>query len=194
MKTYSTATSKAIDHPEQTHENSQEIKLWDPLVRGFHWSLASLFFVNFFITEDGGDIHEWVGYLCVGLIGIRLLWSLISRGNANIRHLIPTKKGIQQHLNALFNRRIDPYEGHNPLGALMIITLLSLIMLLGITGYILENVDMFWGSEWLEELHEALANITLFAVFCHVSAIILLQKWGKIELIRPMVTGKRRLK
>jgi cytochrome b len=38
------------------------VRLWDPLIRLCHWSLAIAFFANWFFTEEGEDWHQWLGY------------------------------------------------------------------------------------------------------------------------------------
>ncbi len=42
----------------------------------------------------------------------------------------------------------------------MMLSLMALVLALGLTGY-LQTTDMFWGEEWLEELHEGLAYTLL---------------------------------
>jgi len=51
------------------------IKVWDILVRLFHWSLV-LFFSLAYLTGEGEleNIHALIGYLIAGLIGLRLIW------------------------------------------------------------------------------------------------------------------------
>ena len=41
------------------------IRLWDPLVRLFHWSLAGIFVANYWINETGEDWHKWLGYIAI---------------------------------------------------------------------------------------------------------------------------------
>ncbi len=47
---------------------------WDIVVRLTHWTIAFLFLANFFVVEEGSDIHEWAGYALLVALGIRLLW------------------------------------------------------------------------------------------------------------------------
>ena len=48
------------------------VKVWDPLVRLFHWSLAGLFLANFF-TEEGELVHRGFGYAILILIAVRVV-------------------------------------------------------------------------------------------------------------------------
>lgn len=178
---------------------TKEIIIWDPIVRIFHWSLAASFLLNFFITEEGDTIHNWVGYFAVSLIFIRIIWGFIAFGlqgsnNALFKNFWPTKQGIQEHFNELQFGELNQNDGHNPAGAVMIFTLMALISLLGISGFLMENVDFFWGSDFMEGFHELIANITILAVVIHVSSVLIFQKWTGTELVKPMWKGKRKVK
>lgn len=52
----------------------QTIKVWDPLVRLFHWSLVIGFVLDAVILDEDSRLHEQVGYVVLGLIGARLVW------------------------------------------------------------------------------------------------------------------------
>ncbi|PTT72500.1 cytochrome B, partial [Pseudomonas sp. HMWF007] len=45
---------------------SASLRLWDPLVRLFHLSIASVFVANYFFNEAGDDWHVWLGYYAMG--------------------------------------------------------------------------------------------------------------------------------
>ncbi len=64
--------------------------------------------------------------------------------------------------------------------------------MLGITGYMLEEIDYFWGVQWVEDLHEWIANAVMALVVVHVSAALLESYRLKENLPLSMVTGKRR--
>ena len=53
------------------------IKVWDPFVRVFHWSLVALFIVTWISADEWDRLHEITGYAIIGLIGLRLVWGLI---------------------------------------------------------------------------------------------------------------------
>jgi len=172
---------------------STEIVIWDPLVRIFHWSTALLFLLNITVLEDGGTLHEWVGYTIAALVMVRILWGFIGSERARFRSFYPTRTRIRHHLNALWHRRTDPAEGHNPLGGAMVLALLFMLLLVALSGWML-TWDLFWGEDLLEEVHEAFANLTIFLVGVHVAAVLIMPRLTGIALIRPMISGKRSLK
>lgn len=170
-----------------------KIYLWDPLVRICHWLVAVLFFANMFWLEDGDEPHHWVGYGVLALVALRLAWGFFGTAKARFRDFYPTPSAIKHHWQMLRQRQADPSEGHNPLGGVMIFVLWFLLVLSGVSGY-LQTTDQFWGEDWVELLHFYSVWATFAAVVVHVVAIIVLQQWLKLSLIKPMITGFRRLK
>ncbi|EGH48394.1 cytochrome B561, partial [Pseudomonas syringae pv. pisi str. 1704B] len=49
------------------------LRLWDPLVRLFHVSIAGVFVANYFFNEAGGDWHIWLGYYAVAWLAVRVV-------------------------------------------------------------------------------------------------------------------------
>jgi len=50
----------------------------------------------------------------------------------------------------------------------------------------------FWGAKWVEEIHEAFANLTIGLVVVHVLGVL----WASFEhsenLVKAMITGRKR--
>lgn len=168
------------------------IAVWDPLVRIFHWSVVTLFLLNYWWLEPGETPHEWAGYAILALLALRVIWGFIGSHNARFRTFWPTPARLREHWQALRGRRLDPREGHNPVGALMVFLLMTLLLVTAISGW-MQGLDRFWGEDWVEELHEIAANILWGAVIIHVSAVLLMGRLTGIALIRPMLTGRRTL-
>ena len=66
------------------------VRLWDPLVRLCHWSLAIAFFANWFFTEEGEDWHQWLGYWAGAAALLRVGWGFVAPGAAAWRECLPT--------------------------------------------------------------------------------------------------------
>ena len=66
--------------------------------------------------------------------------------------------------------------------------LMALVLALGLTGY-LQTTDSFWGEEWLEELHEGLAETLLGLAGLHAAAVIVMGRLERTNLIGAMITG-----
>lgn len=166
------------------------VKVWDPLVRLFHWTLAGLFLANFF-TEEGDPAHRWIGYATIVLVAIRIAWGLIGTRHARFSDWVPSPRRVCAYLRDRLAGRSQRRLGHNPGAAVMILTLLAGVLLVGLTGWLL-TTDAFWGSGWMEGLHEVLAYGVLGLVGIHVLAAIG-ESWHYREnLIAAMIHGRKR--
>lgn len=169
-----------------------QIQLWDPLIRLFHGSIALIFIANYFINESGGDWHQWLGYVVVAWLLVRFLWGFWGKGAARWQDFWPTSARLVSHVTALRNGQ--PYHrlGHSPIGALVMILMMACLFCLGLTGYLMEEVDYFWGVEWLEELHGWIADGLLLLVLIHITAAVVESYRLKENLPLSMINGKRR--
>ncbi len=165
--------------------------VWDRFVRVFHWSLVACVAFNLLVQDDGEPLHRWSGYLASGLVLARIVWGFIGSRHARFADFFPTPARLRAHLQALRAGRPEAHEGHNPLGALMMLALLALVLSLGLTGW-MQGLDAFWGDEWLEELHEGLAASLQGLVLLHVGAALLMSHLERTDLIRAMITGFKR--
>ncbi|RYY76273.1 MAG: cytochrome B [Gammaproteobacteria bacterium] len=166
--------------------------LWDPLVRLFHWSIAIIFIANYFFNEAGETWHQWLGYIAIVWLVVRFLWGFWGKGAARWSDFFPTRANLGVHVSALLKREHFHRMGHSPLGALVMITMMLCILLLGITGYLMQEVDYFWGEDWLEDLHGLIANSLMALVVLHIFAAIIESIRLKENLPLSMITGKRR--
>ncbi|RZI43266.1 cytochrome B [Herbaspirillum sp. HC18] len=166
------------------------IQVWDRLVRIVHWSVALLVLGNF-LNEDGSAWHRYAGYLAASLVLVRLCWGLVSTGYAGFSCWWPGFGNIVSYLRATFSGKVPRYLGINPLGAAMASTIWTLILSLGVTGWMM-GLDAFWGEEWLEGLHEFLAYVLLACTTVHVLAVISISIRHRENLPKAMLTGKKR--
>jgi cytochrome b len=166
------------------------VRVWDPFVRIFHWSLATLFLLNAAILDDESKAHELVGYTIVFLVALRLVWGLIGTRYARFSAFPPNVGLALRHVAAMIGigKAQEPHLSHNPLGALMVYNLLASMLLLGLTGWMM-TTTAFWGAEWLEETHEAIANWAILSVVLHVAGVAVETWRSKVPLVRAMLTG-----
>ncbi|KGM46813.1 cytochrome b/b6 domain-containing protein [Pseudooceanicola atlanticus] len=169
-----------------------ETKIWDPVVRVFHWSLVIGFTANALILDDEDKVHELVGYAVVGLIALRLVWGLIGTRHARFRDFPPSLSAALGQVGDVATGRVHVHRGHTPLGALMIYNLLLTILLIGASGWMM-TTTMFWGVDWVEELHEGLVTWAEISILLHIAAVIF-ESWRTgVNLPRSMITGRKRL-
>ena len=62
---------------------------------------------------------------------------------------------------------------------------------IAVTGWLM-TTDMFWGSELMEEVHEALAEGLLVLVALHVAGVFYTGWHQRENLVRAMLSGRKR--
>ena len=167
------------------------IKVWDPLVRVFHWSLATLFVTAYLTGEDGGQVHIAAGYAIAGLIALRIGWGFVGPRHARFSSFVQSPREVLAYLRDVARLRAPRYLGHNPAGGAMIIALLVMLGGTGITGY-MTTTDAFWGAKWVEEVHETFAALTVGLVVLHVLGVFLSSLLHGENLVKSMITGWKR--
>jgi len=186
---------------------TREVKVWDPLVRVFHWTLVIGFFTAY-LTEGEDEtlfLHTWAGYIVAGLVLVRLLWGFIGTRHARFRDFVFRPAVIKAYLFDVLRFKPKRYLGHNPAGGLMIVLLLislSCTVFFGMGLYAVdENAGPLagWlgglGESWediFKEVHEFFANFTLFLVATHVAGVLVESLLHRENLVRSMFTGRKR--
>ncbi|ANQ83356.1 cytochrome b561 family protein [Azoarcus olearius] len=170
----------------------ERVKVWDLPVRLFHWSLVAAFLTAWLSADDAETLHQGAGYCALGLVAFRVLWGFVGCRHARFVDFVPSPQGLFGYLRAALRGQEPRYRGHNPAAAVMILFLLAMVGVIGATGWAM-TTDWGWGADWLEEIHEAAAHLTLAAVAVHVAAAIY-ESWRHREnLVRAMVDGYKRL-
>lgn len=113
-------------------ENS--IKVWDPFVRIFHWSLVALFITAYLTSEESEGTHAIAGYAVLGLVFFRVIWGFLGTEHARFSDFVYSPREIIEYLKGLFSGNPRHYLGHNPAGGLMVIILLIALSATCISG------------------------------------------------------------
>ena len=187
--------------------NSQDVKVWDPLVRVFHWSLVIAFFIAYFVTEeDYLQVHIWAGYIVLALVVFRIIWGFVGPKYARFANFIYSPALVLSYLLELLRLRARRYLGHSPAGGAMVLLLLLSLLATTITGLVVYGAEHHAGpfaammgslagngeAEWAEELHEFFANLTLGLAILHIAGVLLASFSHKENLARAMLTGRKR--
>jgi len=185
-------------------QQEQQVRVWDPFVRIFHWGLVAAFAVAYVTEEDVLDLHVLAGYVVLGLIALRLVWGLIGTRHARFSDFTYSPAHIRAYLIDTLYLRAKRYLGHNPAGGAMIFLLLFSLLLTVLSGLAVYGAEgsgplVAWlaGSgehveHTLEEVHEFFANFTLFLVFVHVAGVIVESLIHRENLAAAMVHGYKR--
>lgn len=182
--------------------NTDKIRVWDPVVRLFHWILVISFAVAYVTEEDFLSLHVWAGYVILGLLVTRIIWGFVGSQHARFSDFIYRPAAVVQYLKDTLILRAKRYIGHNPAGGAMVILLLISLLLTVFTGLVVYGAEdqagplagWFAGahSAWgdiAEEVHEFFANFTLLLVVFHVLGVIVESLVHKENLVSAMITG-----
>ena len=162
------------------------ILVWDVTVRLLHWTLALLVVFDF-VVDDGGPVHRVVGYVAAAVVALRVLHAAFVAGEEGLRSLKPSLARTLTYLRLGMPRAI----GHDPLGVWMVWLLWTLVLLLGVTGW-MTRLDAFWGDDRLHAVHVVLAYALLVAAVLHVAGVAMMSWRWRENLPASMLTGKKR--
>lgn len=166
------------------------VRVWDPLVRLFHWCLVVSFAVAWLTADAWDDIHEWAGYAAAALAVFRIIWGVVGSRYARFTQFVRGPAAVAAYAAACARRKERRYIGHNPAGAAMIVALILTLLGTALTGWMF-TLDAFWGDAWVEEAHEALADVMLILVGLHIAGVIYASLRHRENLVRAMVTGRK---
>jgi cytochrome b len=147
------------------------------------------------------ETHALLGYGVLALLLFRLAWGLIGSDTARFASFVRGPAAAVSHVRHLF--RPGPLEreaGHNVVGGYAVLLLLILLVVQSVSGLFLYDEEMFWAplNGWVSEdtakylgwLHDFIFDVLLVLIAFHVAAILLYLLVKRLDLIRPMLTGR----
>lgn len=183
-------------------QKASTIRVWDPLIRIFHWSLVLSFALAFITEDDWLSLHVQAGYAVSLLIGFRLIWGLIGTRQARFFTFIKSPAAVMSYFRQMLSLKVPHYLGHNPVAAVMVVALLCSIALTAFTGMVTiasegqgplaSTIFASWRGDWMEEVHEFFANFTLILIIAHVSGVVLSSLLDGENLVKAMITGRKK--
>lgn len=212
----------AISHegPEMNTGPNSKVRVWDPLLRVFHWGLVAAFATAWLTADELQPVHEFAGYTVAGLVAFRLVWGLVGSRYARFAQFLKGPGETLAYLGDMTRGRERRYLGHNPAGAAMVVALLVALSGTAFTGWLMEDearlamlpsmpaiVAPAWADDDggerehgergevegpLKEVHETLANLMLLLAALHVGGVVLASFRHHENLARAMVTGDKR--
>ena len=176
---------------------NKTIRLWDLPTRLFHWLLTAAVVAAFITGLEGGNWMVWhgrLGILIIGLLTFRIVWGLVGSTYARFSQFVPGPGRLLRYLRGQWQGL-----GHNPLGALSVLTLLGLLLFQTISGLFANDDIAFNGplqdlvskgtSDWLTGLHRQVVWFLVALVCLHVIAVVFHTRVHKNDLITPMISG-----
>ncbi len=182
------------------------MRVWDLPIRLFHWSLVVLLATSYVSIQEGWmQVHLIAGYVMLGMLVFRVIWGFVGSDTARFDRFLRSPFAALAHLADMFRREDDRTVGHNAAGGWMVLVLL-LALAVQVGSGLCANTDdsvfvngplaAYVGHEWsdtLSRLHAFNFNVILGLIGLHVVAVLAYAALKGQDLVRPMITGKKRL-
>jgi cytochrome b len=169
------------------------VAVWDLPLRIWHWALAAFVLAAWFTPTVYDRLHRIVGYSVIGLLVFRLVWGLVGNRYSRFRMIGVRVRAAPGYLWNLRRGITGRYLGLNPAGTLMMVALLAALAVSAITGALSVTVT-FFGVWWIEDTHAYASDAAIVLVVLHVVGVLLMGILQRENLIRAMITGRKRIR
>ncbi len=182
----------------------KKVKVWDPVVRCFHWGLV-LVVLGSFLTADVDalvPVHVRLGLAMVALVVTRLAWGLVGPRHARFSAFVRGPRAVLAYARSFLAGRPERHLSHNPLGGAMVVALLAVLLGLAATGVVAYGGPQFQGpfsgllslrtAKAVKEVHEALSGALLALIGVHLAGVLASSWLERQNLVLGMFTGLKR--
>lgn len=176
------------------------VKVWDPLLRLCHWTMA-LGFAVAYVVEDY-DLHRSAGYAVLASVALRILWGFAGAHHARFRSFVTGPVAALRYLRDLLMRRADRHLGHNPAGAAMTLALLVAVLVASVSGVALDaaenragplaGLDLFLHADRVALVHESASTVCIVLVCAHLVGVTASSLQHRENLLMAMINGRKR--
>lgn len=184
-------------------DEARRVRVWDPALRFFHWTLAALVITTWLLGEFGPNVmtlHFWLGYAIIALLIFRVIWGVIGPETARFSSFVRGPSSIIAYARHMSSRQPSLWPGHSPLGALSVVAMLAALIWQVCTGLISDPDDYINVGPLADQVssstadkavgwHHTGATVVLLLVLLHLAAILFYRVWKNEDLVRPMITG-----
>jgi len=180
------------------------VKVWDLVVRSFHWGLALAVLASFLTADEDAwvPVHVRVGLAVVALVVMRLAWGLFGPKPARFSSFVRGPREVLAYARAMVRGRPPVHLSHNPLGGAMVVALLGVLAGLALTGAVTYAGPEFQGplggilsrraAKGVKEVHEFLSGALLALIAVHVAGVLVSSLLEGQNLVAGMIDGRKR--
>ena len=187
------------------------VRVWDLPTRLFHWTLVLLVAASVvtgkFDSVLGPSTLEWhkrSGLAILALLAFRVAWGFAGGTHARFAGFLRGPRALVAYARALAAGNAPETAGHNPLGGLSVVAMLSALAAQAATGLFLVQEDYgFQGplarhvsgatSDRLNAIHEANFWVIAALVALHLAAVVFYAVAKRQDLVGAMIGGDKRL-
>lgn len=210
--------SPPLDSADVVQGPSHSRRSWDPVVKITHWSIVTAIIANALVTEEGSGAHIWVGYALAAILALRLLWGLIGPAEARFSAFPPSPRRALDHVRDIWTGKKEVHRSHNPLGALMVYVIWSMLGVIIASGIAMAGppstafldraewsgevtqklvVEQSDGDEVVEgeesvweEVHETTVNLLYILIALHIAGVVFETRRSGREILLAMLPGR----
>ena len=145
--------------------------------------------------------HLAAGEVVVAALGWRIVWGLLGSTYARFSSFVPGPGRVLVHLEDLRRGRPHRHLGHNPLGAVMVFALLTVLAAIGVTGLValggllkqgpLRSVLLYATGRQALQMHNLLAILLMVMIAAHAAGVAFESWRGRENLVAAMLTGHK---
>ena len=181
------------------------VRVWDPLVRCFHWSAAGLTLLCLVTENETLAVHVGAGYTLLGLMALRIVWGFVGPRHARFVDFCYRPSTVLRYFAGLLRGTAPRYMGHSPAGGAMIVALMAAVTLAGLSGLAALGAEEHSGPlagvlsganlalrNTLGMIHGSLGGILWFLIGGHLAGVALASLAHHENLVAYMVHGKKR--
>lgn len=177
-------------------------RVWDGATRIVHWSLAAAVLTAWATGQEGGAsaLHMAAGKLVLALVVFRVIWGFVGGEHARFASFLDPR-AVPGHLAGVLRGRPERDVGHNPLGGLAVIALLTLAAATAMLGLFSAGearpggpLAPMLGGAGAGELHAAAGDVLLVLICAHVLAVVAMMMLTGDNLIGAMIGGGKTTK
>lgn len=178
------------------------IPVWDPFVRLFHWLLVAAFVSSWLTQEEQYNMHLLAGYATLELVCLRFVWGMIGTQHARFTDFAYSPFTIYAYMKSTAAGHSKRYIGHNPAAGVMIFAQLTGLLFVTISGIALDGAENWAGpmaemnlyhyTGQIQSIHVQSTNLLLILIVLHLLGVLHSSLTHHENLIRAMITGKKR--
>lgn len=181
-----------------------KVKVWDGWIRAVHWSLVLLIGFSWWAAET--ERYEWhmlSGEVILALLLFRLGWGIAGSETARFARFLRSPLEGFRHLRHLGRREPDTEIGHNAAGGWMVLAMLLVLLTQAVSGLFTDDGILTKGplarsvsgavADAARSIHLINFDLILVLVALHVLAVLAYAALKRHDLVRPMVTGFKRM-
>jgi cytochrome b len=130
-------------------------------IRAYHAMLAT-FTILAYVTGEAGLIHAWLGYAVAAVIAVRLIWAMTGVPQLGLMRFYPAFAGLT----------LDNVFTHPGVSRTLLLGIGTSLLAVTATGIAMDHSS----ARFIEEVHEALAEILAVLVVTHVCYLLLFKR------------------